>query len=179
LSSFNGSSGEEHPVAAERVSRRDRRRRSRRWWPFGTLVVVAVLAVSLALPFGRHQWAESLVRQPSPYTTLAFASPATLPTTLVDGQKVIFVFTVGNQESRNLVYRYLVQSSPSQVRAFGGSFAGGSVAVSEGQSRSVRVAADPHCAGSPCRISVDLVNQDEAIDFNIQVTGIGSTKGPG
>lgn len=129
------------------------------------------------MPFGRHQWAESLIRQPSSYSTLAFADPAGLPTGVVSGETITFTFTVGNNESHNLVYRYLLASSPSKVTAFGGSFGGGSVAVPKNGSRRVRVSADPKCAGSPCRISVDLVNPVEVVDFNVQVTGLAATPG--
>jgi hypothetical protein len=143
------------------------------------LVLGAIVAVSLVVPFGRHQWAESLVRQPSPYTALSFDDPAGLPTTVVSGQEVRFTFTVGNNELRSLTYRYLLTSAPSKVKAFGGSFGGGSVTVPVGQSRRVRVSADPKCAGSPCRIAVVLVGPAEVIDFNVQVSGLETTAGQG
>jgi hypothetical protein len=125
------------------------------------------VAVTLVLPGGRHQWAESLIRQPSQYTTLAFADPTGLPKSVVSGNHLEFTFTVGNQEGRDLVYRYLVQSSPTKITAYGGYFAVGSVAVPNGGSRRVAVSADPECAASPCRISVMLVGHAESIDFNV------------
>jgi hypothetical protein len=163
------------PVAGERPSRRDRRRRSRRWWPFVLLVVGVFVVVSLVSPFGRHQWAESLVRQPSPYSSLAFVNPTALPNVVVPGQPVEFTFTVGNHESRNELYRYLVASSPSKLTVLGGNFGAGSVTILAGQSRDVKVSADPQCAASPCKISVVLRGHAEAIDFIVQLPGSGTT----
>lgn len=134
------------------------------------LVAAAFVVVSLLLPFGRHQWAESLVRQPTPYSSLAFAHPTELPSVIEPGQALAFTFTVGNHESRDLVYRYLASSSPSKLTALGGYFAAGSVTIPAGQSREVKVSAEPGCAKSPCRISVVLPGHTEAIDFNVQLS---------
>jgi hypothetical protein len=177
LSSVNGSAGEEDPTAGKRIPRRDRRRRSRRWWPFVLLGLGLIVALSLVVPFGRHQWAESLIRQPSAYTSVAFANPTGLPTAVVSGQALTFTFTVGNHEPRSLVYAFFLKSSPSNVIGFGGSFGGGSVAVPAGRSRSVTVSVDPKCAGSPCRISVLLLGYPVTVDFNVRVAGLGATAG--
>jgi len=132
------------------------------------VLVVVAIAVSLLLPVGRHQWAESLIRQPSPYTTLAFENPTALPTVLVAGHPVSFTFLVGNHETRDATYRYLVTCSPSK-KAF---YAGGTVTVPMDRSRSVKVSDDPECSGSPCQISVVLVDYAETIAFNVRLTGI-------
>lgn len=141
------------------------------------LAVGLVVVVSLVVPSGRHQWAESLVRQPQPYSSLAFADPTALPTEVAHGKAVTFTFTIASHQSRNLVYPYFLKSSPSKIKGFGGSFGGGSVAVPAGQSRRVRVHADPKCARSQCRISVALVGNGEVIDFNVRVTGSKSVAG--
>jgi hypothetical protein len=180
LSHLNGSAGEEGmSVAGEHPSRRDRRRRSRRWWPLVLLVVGAFVVVSLVAPFGRHQWAESLVRQPSPYSSLAFVDATDLPTDLVPGQHVEFTFTIGNHESQDEVYRYLVASSPSKLTVLGGNFGAGSVSIPAGQSRDVKVSADPQCAASPCTISVVLRGHAETIDFIVRLEASATTGGPG
>jgi hypothetical protein len=174
---MNGSVAEDDPVPVERVPRRDRRRRSRRWWPFVLLGVGVIVVMSLVLPSGRHQWAESLIRQPSHYSTLAFAAPTALPKTVVSGQPVKFTFTIGNQEGQDLVYGYRAKSSPTRITAYGGYFAVGSVAVPAGQSRLVTVSADPECTASPCRITVTLIGHPEMIDFLAELTGSGSSAG--
>ena len=134
---------------------------------------MVAIAVSLLLPVGRHQWAESLIRQPSPYTTLAFEDPTELPTVLVAGHPISFTFWVGNHELRDATYRYLVTSSPSK-KPF---YAGGTLTVPMGRSRSVKVSDDPQCSGSPCQISVVLVDYAETITFNVQLTGIAASEG--
>ncbi|MGO9333417.1 MAG: hypothetical protein ACLQCU_05080 [Acidimicrobiales bacterium] len=137
------------------------------------LVVVVAIAISLLLPVGRHQWAESLIRQPSPYTTLAFEDPSGLPAVLVAGHPISFTFWVGNHELRDATYRYLVTSSPSK-KVF---YAGGTLTVPMGRSRSVKVSDDPECSGSPCQISVVLVDYAEKIAFNVRLTGIAANEG--
>jgi hypothetical protein len=169
--------GKDVPMPKDRTPRSERRRRHRRLWPVVVPLVVVAVAVSLLVPASRHQWAESVIRQPSPYSSLAFVDPTGLPTAVASGQTLHFSFTIGNHESRSLVYQYFLKSSPSKVTGFGGSFGGGSVAVPADQSRSVTVSADPECSGSPCRISVILPYHAEAVDFNIRVTGLGVTGG--
>jgi uncharacterized membrane protein len=141
------------------------------------VVVGAIVVVSLVLPIGRHQWAESLIRQPTPYSTLAFADPTGLPKSVVSGEPLEFTFTVGNEEARDQVYRYTVKSSPTKITAYGGYFAVGSVAVHAGRTRQVTVSADPECTASPCNISVMLVGHDESIDFYVRLIGTGSGTG--
>ena len=154
-------------------SRVGRHRRSRPWWPFVVPLAVAALLVMLAFPGARHQLDVSLVRQPARYTTLAFVEPTALPTVIVAGKPLAFRFSVGNNEGSTVAYRYFVLATPSKKSSI---FTGGSVAVREGRTRSVRVSAVPTCSGSPCRISVLLVNV-ESIDFNVKVTGVASHEG--
>jgi uncharacterized membrane protein len=141
------------------------------------VVVGAIVVVSLVLPVGRHQWAESLIRQPSPYTTLAFADPTGLPKSIVSGEPVEFTFTIGNEQARDQVYHYVAKSSPTKITAYGGYFAVGSVAVPVGSSRQVTVSADPGCTASPCNLSVILTGHGESIDFNVRLIGAGSAPG--
>jgi hypothetical protein len=141
------------------------------------LVVGAIVVVSVVLPVGRHQWAESLIRQPTPYSTLAFADPTGLPKSIVSGEPVEFTFTIGNEEVRDQVYHYVAKSTPTKITAYGGYFAVGSVAVPVGGSRRVTVSADPECTASPCTLSVILTGHAESIDFNVRLIGTGSAAG--
>ena len=123
-------------------------------------------AISLLVPAGRHQWALSLLRQPTPYTVLFFNRAAVLQARVTPGQPVHFAFTVGNHEGRATRYRYVISSYPL------GSGDGRPLLLAEsaklvpaGSSWSVSVTVRPHCGSSPCRIQVSLPGHPETIDF--------------
>jgi len=163
------------PVREDRTSERTRVRTHRRLWPVVVPLAIAAIAVSLVLPGTRHQWAESVVRQPAPYSAVSFVAPSELPTTLVSGQSLQFTFTVENHESKSLRYPYFLIASPTKNAD--GIVGGGSVVVPAGGSRNVNVSLDPKCSGSPCRISVGLAGYGVAVDFNFVVTGLAASAG--
>ena len=149
-------------------------RTHRRLWPVLAPLAVAAVAVSLVLPGSRHQWAESVIQQPSSYSAVAFVAPSELPATVVSGQPLEFTFTVENHESERLRYPYFLLASPTANKD--GIVGGGSVVVPAGESRNVNVSVDPKCSGSPCRITVGLAGRGgEAVDFNFTVTGLAET----
>ncbi len=149
-------------------------RTHRRLWPVVAPLAVAAVAVSLVLPGSRHQWAESVIQQPSSYSAVAFVAPSELPATVVSGQPLEFTFTVENHESERLRYPYFLLASPTANKD--GIVGGGSVVVPAGESRNVNVSVDPKCSGSPCRITVGLAGRGgEAVDFNFTVTGLAET----
>ena len=137
-------------------------------WCWRVLAGAAGLAsaISLLVPAGRHQWALSLLRQPTPYTVLFFNRAAVLQARVTPGQPVHFAFTVGNREGRALRYRYVISTYPL------GSNGGRPVLLAEsaklvpaGSNWSVSVTVRPHCGSSPCRIQVSLPGHPETIDF--------------
>jgi hypothetical protein len=134
-------------------------------------LAIAAVVASIVLPAGRHQWAESLVRQRSTYTALAFVNPTALPLEISSGQQVSFAFSVANEESSGIRYRYLVTSSPTKQI-----IGGGSLRIPTGGTGVVHMSVLPRCASSPCRISIDLVDYSESVGFNVRVTGL-SAKG--
>ena len=79
---------------------------ARRWWPTVTALALLAVGASLLSPYGRHQWALSLFRQPTPYTVLAFSRPTALPATAVANEPVGISFTVANHEGHAVDYRY-------------------------------------------------------------------------
>jgi hypothetical protein len=138
------------------------RRAGQRAWPAAGLVLVAGVAVSLLLPAGRHQWALSLIRQPARYTALSFTRPADLPRVVGHFQRVAISFAVANHEGRAMTYRYVVSSASGRRTR---DLAQAEAVVASGATWSVAIKVRPHCAASPCRVTVSLPGQPEVIDF--------------
>ena len=140
----------------------------RRWWPVVAPLAFIAIAASLILPAGRHQWALSLFRQPTYYTSLSFGRAWALPSTAARGAPLTFSFSVGNHEGRAVTYRYLISEGPAGK---------GQVVVKQSMkivppgttwtlSTTVRAA----CADSPCRVQVSLPGHPEVIDFLVTLT---------
>ena len=137
-------------------------------WCWRVLAGAAGLAsaISLLVPAGRHQWALSLLRQPTRYTVLYFDRATVLQDRVSLGQPVDFAFTVGNREGRALRYRYVISAYP--LGSGGGrplQLAESAKLVPAGSNWSVSVTVRPRCGGSPCRIQVALPGHPETIDF--------------
>ena len=160
----------EHHVARKRV------KTHRRLWPVVAPLAVAAVAVSLVLPGSRHQWVESIIQQPEPYSAVSFVAPNKLPTTVASGQALQFTFAAENHESKTIRYPYFLIASPSNNTA--GIVGGGSVVVPAGESSNVTVSVDPKCTGSPCQLSVGLAGYGVAVDFNFIVTGLATKTEP-
>lgn len=153
----------DHPLA-EPVGRPDHRKvRLTRWWPVVAPVVILAIGLSLLSPAGRHQWALSIFRQPTHYTTLSFNHAWELPATIQKGIAIPVSFTVSNQEGRIERYRYVLSEANS-----GGDFrvlASSQDILRSGASWIVHTRITPTCARSPCQIKVTLPGYPEEIDF--------------
>lgn len=127
-----------------------------------TALAALAIGASLLLPAGRHQWALSLIRQPTPYTVLFFNKPAALPTTVAINQPITVSFTVGNYEGRLMDFRYVL--SASSVRS--SHILGESTrSIAAGAMWTVTRTLRPRCDTSPCRIEISLPGHPETIDF--------------
>jgi glycosyltransferase involved in cell wall biosynthesis len=136
------------------------------WWRVLAGAAGLASAISLLIPAGRHQWALSLLRQPTPYTVLYFDRAAVLQDRVTPGQPVHFAFTVGNHEGRAMRYRYVISTYP--LGSGGGRpllLAESAKLVPAGSSWSVSATVRPRCGSSPCRIQVSLPGHPETIDF--------------
>jgi hypothetical protein len=163
-----------------------------------TLTLLAV-GGSLLSPSGRHQWALSLFRQPTPYTVLAFSRPAALPATAVVNEPVGISFTVANHEGHAARYRYVLSvGSVFSAGSHGagshaaGSHGAGSHGAGSGRTRvlgssartvpdgatwTVSTAVRPTCGISPCRLEVSLPGYPETIDFLVTLRTAGRSHG--
>ena len=152
---------------------RGRGSQARRWWPTLTILILVGVGLSLLVPAGRHQWALSIIRQPTPYTALYFDHPSSLPTDVPNDQRVSFTFSIANHEGHSLDYRYSVDVSPSPSRI---PPATGTAVVASGRSRSIATAPEVACSASPCQVRVTLPDQGRSIDFLVSVGGSGDQR---
>jgi len=153
--------------ATDGTGRRPKSRASR-WWLAATVLTAVAAGISLLTPVGRHQWALSLFRQPTPYTVLSFTKPTALPATAVRNRPLRFSFTVGNHEGRAEDYRYVLSASSGRgSRVLGIS----ARTVTAGAAWTVSAAVRPACRASPCRIQVSLPGHRETIDFLVSLAG--------
>ena len=149
---------------SERPTERDR---ERRWWPVVVPLALIAIAASLILPAGRHQWALSLFRQPTSYTSLSFGKAWALPTTAVRGAPLTFSFSVGNHEGRAVTYRYLLSEGPASK---GHTVGQSTKIVAPGATWTVSTTVRAACTSSPCRVQVSLPGHPEMIDFLVTLT---------
>jgi len=139
----------------------------RRRWPLVVAVAVILAGISLATPAGRHQWALSLIRQPTPYTVLSFENAGHLPTSLPSGGRLDLAFAVTNHEGRDLRYRYLVTSASSgQIPVV---LHRGILVVPVGVRQTESVSVVPMCEDSPCQVQVSLPGPAESIDVQVEL----------
>jgi hypothetical protein len=137
--------------------------RPRRWWPVLLPLIALALAASLLIPAGRHQWAISLIRQPTPYTVLSFNKSWAIPTTATAGQPIVFSFTINNGQRHAIKYRYVVTESTEQVSE---TLAQDTKRVAPGGNWVVTKTVRLSCAtGLSCRVAVYLPGHPETIDF--------------
>jgi hypothetical protein len=123
--------------------------------------VLVAVAVTLLIPASRHEWAISLIRQPTRYTELYFDHPTGLPTALTSKQPIAFTFTIANRQGTVVRYPYVISVMPSDQKLLSSSI----VRIGDGHSRSIRARVVPDCLSSPCQIKVSLTGYPESIDF--------------
>jgi hypothetical protein len=146
-----------------------------------TALVLLAVGASLLSPYGRHQWALSLSRQPTPYTVLAFSRPTALPATAVVNEPVSMSFTVANHEGHAVDYRYVLSVFSAGSRGVSGGrtrILGSSArTVLDGATWTVSTAVRPTCGISKCRLEVSLPGYPETIDLLVTLTAAGRPPG--
>jgi hypothetical protein len=161
-------------MSTELSERSTERAGERRWWPVAAPLALIAIAASLILPAGRHQWALSLFRQPTHYTSLSFDRAWALPSTAERGAPLAFSFSIVNHEGRSVTYRYLISEEP----ASGAQTVGQSTkTVAPGATWTISMTVPAVCTGSPCRVQVSLPGHPEDIDFLVYLTAQVSSHG--
>jgi len=139
---------------------------TKRWWPLLAPLAVVVLLSTLVFSAGRHEWALSLFRQPTPYTALSLNKAWDLPSTYALGQAIPISFTISNQEGRTISYRYVVSESAGGTSE---TMSQSSRKVAVGASSTISTVVRPTCIRSPCRIQISLPGHPEIVDFLINL----------
>jgi hypothetical protein len=142
------------------------RPRERRWWPVVAPLALIAIAASLILPAGRHQWALSLFRQPTHYTSLSFDKAWALPSSAAVGAPLTFSFNVSNHEGRAVTYSYRISEAPGKDQTVGRS----TKTVPAGATWTISTSVRAQCTGSPCRVQISLPGHPEVIDFLVTLT---------
>lgn len=156
------------------TERSTERAKERRWWPIVAPLAFIAIVASLILPAGRHQWALSLFRQPTYYTSLSFDRAWALPTTAARGAPFTFSFSVDNHEGRSVTYRYLISEGPADE----GHIVGQSMkVVAPGATWAVSTTVHAVCTRSPCRVQVSLPGHPEIIDFLVTLVAKRASHG--
>lgn len=139
--------------------------RDRRWWPIMAAAAAIAVGLSLATPAGRHQWALSVFRQPTPYTALWFNQAWALPSNGARNEALPVSFAISNQQARAVTYRYVLrQVDPlNDTKTLGTAVR----TVAAGHVWEVRVVVRLSCELSPCRVEVALPGHPETIDFQV------------
>jgi hypothetical protein len=131
-----------------------------------TALVALAVGAGLLFPAGRHQWALSLIRQPTPYAVLYFNEPAALPTTVAINKPITVSFTIGNYERRLMDFRYVLSASSGRSSHILGE---SMEPIAAGAMWTVTRTLRPRCGSSPCRIEVSLPGHPETIDFLVNL----------
>jgi hypothetical protein len=148
------------PSSQDGVSRR-------RWWPLLLPLALLAVALSLATPAGRHQWAVSIIRQPTQYTELSFNNAAALPATATQNEPIKISFTIGNNQGQAVSYRYVVSESPATTSK---SLYSAEKTIPTGTKLTIPITVRPTCPSSPCKIAISLPGHPETIDFLVNLT---------
>ena len=138
----------------------------RAWLPILTVLIFLGVCLTLITPGGRHQWAESLFRQPTRYTALYFNRPDSLPRVATKDRMMYLQFTIRNYEGSVVPYRYVITATGHGVRRV---LQRSTRIIPNGRSWNVATVVRARCAGSPCRIEVSLPEHRETIDFVISL----------
>jgi hypothetical protein len=146
-----------------------RRRRSR--WLLLLSALVVVIGLTFVSPAGRHQWAISFIRQPSPSTSLSFRDAAALPHNVKVGAAVHLAVTVANNEGRRTNYSLVVSSANlSGANADATTVLRRTdLAVPSGGQRTTSITVRPACTVAACELTVALPGQHETIDVLLNI----------
>jgi hypothetical protein len=140
------------------------RRAPRARWPWLLAALALVIGLTVVSPAGRHQWALSLIRQPTPYTSLSFRDPAALPHTVETGDRVRLTLTVADHEGRRLNYPLVVSSENLGDARSMTVLRRSTLSVPSGGQRTTSIAVQPACTASTCELQVSLPGHPETID---------------
>jgi hypothetical protein len=126
----------------------------------GTFIMIG-LALGFSKPL-QHQFALSIVRQPTLYTQLYFTDPGKLSDRLRTDQKNIFYFSLVNNENRAFRYVYVVTLDDSASHLV---VSRETVTIGRGSTLTRRVTVVPRQPKSKYLITITLEGLNQSIHF--------------
>jgi hypothetical protein len=136
----------------------------------GVILLLVILAVGFHSAIDRqlHSW--KLLPEPGQLTELYFTHPNSLPKTYVPGQMQTVSFTVHNLEYQTTDYTYKiveVSGDNSQVQTL----TTGSFTLTQNIYKQETVNISTIDLGEKVKVEVDLVKQNETIDYLLNRSG--------
>jgi uncharacterized membrane protein len=136
----------------------------------GIILVIVVLAVGFHSAIDRQMRSWKLLPEPERLTELYFAHPNSLPTTYVPGQSQTVSFTVHNLEYQTTDYTYeVIEASTNSNQAQ--KLASGSFTIPQNIYQQETVNISTADLGQHVKVEVELVQQNESIDYLLGRTG--------
>jgi hypothetical protein len=130
----------------------------------GSILIIIVLAVVYHGAIDRQMRRWKLLPEPEKLTELYFTNPNSLPSKYTPGQVQTVSFTTHNLEYANTSYKYVItendSSSNKSVNLASGNFR---LPLNGYEKKSVSISTVD--LGQNVNVKVDLVNQNESIDY--------------
>jgi hypothetical protein len=130
----------------------------------GVVATAGLTAFAWQSPAVRRQIAESVSRQPTPYTELYFTDHTNLPVFVSTSYTNAFAFTIGNHEGKALSYPYVVTATSAQGTT---EIASGSVRVDSARFVNTSVSFLAPAPATKYVITVQLSGRPEMIHFAV------------
>jgi uncharacterized membrane protein len=133
----------------------------------GAVIVIVLLAPAIK----RQLNAWKLLPEPERLTELYFTNPNNLPTHYTPEKSQTVSFTVHNLEYRTTTYTYII----TEQNLTGGqteTLNSGTFTLSQNQYKSPAVNIIPTDLGSSVKMTVDLIGENESIDYLVTKEGL-------
>lgn len=107
-------------------------------------------------------YAWNIIPKPETFTELYFQNHESLPFEILPNQKYSFVFTLHNEENRNMIYPYSVYVLTDNRKI---TLQQKSIALRENQVKNISINFSTSAALPKSKIIVDLPDKKQSIDF--------------
>ncbi len=136
----------------------------------GIILLLVILAVGFHSAIDRQMRSWKLLPEPERLTELYFTHPNSLPTTYTPGQTQTVSFTVHNLEYQTTNYTYkIIETSTDNSQAQ--TLTSGTFTLAQNIYKQETVNISTVDLGEKVKVEVDLVKQNETIDYLLNRSG--------